>query len=156
MSTSFFPARILSGLNLAGSIYAVIISMSSYLYQFCGVWKKPFLWSHPPSLAPAIFLPPLPHRCVGLEKRWVLQMSHLRLGVPVFLTLCPWSSYGSGCYWLSTATILSGDTCAKFYKISKWYKVQKLTPNFNSLFSLFSDSQKIVQIILHIFDWGAP
>lgn len=75
-----------------------------------------------------------------------MQMPHLRLGVPVSLTLCPWSSYGSVCYWLSIATILSGDTCARFYKISKWYKVQKLTPNFNSLFSFFLIHRKLFKL----------
>lgn len=39
-----------AGLNLSSLVHAVTVSVSSYVYELCCVWKMLFLWSYPPPL----------------------------------------------------------------------------------------------------------
>lgn len=63
----------------AGLLQVVTVSRSSYLYQFCCAWKKPFSWSHPLPLALTIFQPPLVYRCLRLKGKGLIKTLHIEL-----------------------------------------------------------------------------
>lgn len=65
--------------------HAAMVSMSSYMYQSCCIWKFP--WCHLSPLALLIFPLPLLHSSLSLEERGLMKSSHLGLRVPRTVTL---------------------------------------------------------------------
>lgn len=51
-------------------MYAVRVSVSSYVCKACWVWKMLFPWNRPPFLAAANLSPPVLHRSLSLEGRF--------------------------------------------------------------------------------------
>lgn len=77
----FCPAWTYTGL-----VHAVLLSMSLYVHR---PWKTLFLGGHPPTLALPLFLPPLLHRSLSLERKGgLMKMFYLCLRVSNSLTIC--------------------------------------------------------------------
>lgn len=86
----------------AGLMHVVIVSVCSYIHQFCCVLKMLISWSHMSPLAHIIFLPSLPHWFLNLEGR-VLKTSLLGLSASKSFILCTFSNCRSLCLFPSTA-----------------------------------------------------
>ena len=71
----------------ADLVGAVIVSLSSYVYQFSCAWKMLFLWSHLLPPAPTISLHPLLRSYLSLEEGSLVKTFYLGLSAPKFLTL---------------------------------------------------------------------
>lgn len=61
-----------------GLLLAVTVSVSSYVFHLCHLWKTLFPCSRLTPLAPTIVLCPLPHRSLNLEGSTLIMTSHIR------------------------------------------------------------------------------
>lgn len=93
-----------------GLMGVATVSESSYVYQFCWVWKTLILWVITPLVELTIFLPPFPHSSLSPqgEGGWAL-LAHRDsvLKKILFSPLCPavkslWAPIYSKIYWSVT------------------------------------------------------
>jgi hypothetical protein len=77
MLTATLSAEVPSGLNMLRSVCAAMVSVGSYVHQFCPVWKTLFPQSPPSPLARRIFLPPFLHRSLSFEGRALMKAFHV-------------------------------------------------------------------------------
>lgn len=74
---------------------AVTLSVSSYVFHPCRLWKTLFPWRHLTPLTLTIFVCPLPDRSLNLERRTLIMTSHVGMSSPESLACCILFSCGS-------------------------------------------------------------
>lgn len=94
-------AGILSGLNLRRSLYAATVSVSSYVYPSCCVWKTLSPWNHLTPLVLRIFAPSLTLRSLYPEERSWMKLSCL--GQRSKVSHSAYSLSACGCLCVNTA-----------------------------------------------------